>query len=55
MNKSASKIKMNSRFDEMFASAATVKGDKRQIGIKHSTISDSGKESENAQPRRDVY
>ncbi len=33
MNKSASKIKMNSRFDEMFASAATVKGDKRQIDL----------------------
>jgi ParB family chromosome partitioning protein len=33
MNKSASKIKMNSRFDEMFASAATVKGDVRKIDL----------------------
>ncbi len=33
MNKSASKIKMNSRFDAMFASAAPVKADKRQIDL----------------------
>ncbi len=33
MNKSASKIKMNSRFDEMFASAATVKGAVRKIDL----------------------
>ena len=33
MNKSASKIKMNSRFDEMFASAAPAKGNKRQIDL----------------------
>lgn len=33
MNKSASKIKMNSRFDEMFASAATVKGDVRKVDL----------------------
>ncbi len=33
MNKSASKIKMNSRFDAMFASAATVKADKRQVDL----------------------
>ena len=33
MNKSASKIKMNSRFDEMFASAAPTKANKRQIDL----------------------
>lgn len=33
MNKSASKIKMNSRFDEMFASASPAKGNKRQIDL----------------------